>query len=58
MQGNPGIEYSAELRYPNLVIEPDQVSQVRGQIIPAVGNNLLAFQAEINEKIHNKIRIN
>jgi hypothetical protein len=57
MQGNPEIENSAELRHPNLVIEPDQVSQVRGQKIPVVGNNSPAFQAEINEKIHNKNKL-
>jgi hypothetical protein len=57
MKGNPEVENSAEPRHPSLVIEPDQVSQVRGQKIPAVGNNSLAFQAEINEKIHNKNKL-
>ncbi len=57
MQGNPEIENNAELRHPNHVIEPDQVSQVRGQKTPAMGHNSPAFQAEINEKIHNKNKL-
>ncbi len=57
MQGNPENKNSAKLRHPNHVIEPDQVSQVRGQKTPAMGYNSPAFQAEINEKIHNKNRL-
>ncbi len=54
MQGNPEMKNSAELRHPNHVIEPDQVSQVRGQKNPAMGYNSPAFQAEINEKYTTK----
>jgi hypothetical protein len=50
MQGNPEIKNSAELRHPNPVIEPSQVSQVRGQKTPAMGHSSPAFQAEINKK--------
>jgi hypothetical protein len=57
MQGNPESKNSAELRHPNHVIELDQVSQVRGQKTPAMGQNSPAFQAEINEKIHNKNKL-
>ena len=52
MQGNnPEFENSAELRHPTNETEPDQVSQVSGHQIPAMGHDSPAFQAEINEKI-------
>ncbi len=56
-QGNPELKNSVELRHPNYETEPDQVSQVRGQKTPAMGHNSPAFQAEINEKIHNKNKL-
>ncbi len=57
MQGNPEIKNSAELRHPTNETEPDQVSQVSGHQIPVMGQDSLAFQAEINEKIHDKNKL-
>ncbi len=56
-QGNPEFKNSAELRHPNYETEPDQVSQVSGQKTPAMGHHSPAFQAEINEKIHDKNKL-
>ena len=58
MQGkNPEFENSAELRHPTNETEPDQVSQVSGHQIPAMGHDSPAFQAEINKKIHDKNKL-
>jgi hypothetical protein len=57
MQGKPEIKNSAELRHPTNETEPDQVSQVSGRQIPATGHDSPAFQAEINEKIHDKNKL-
>ncbi len=51
MQGNP------ELRHPTNETELDQVSQVSGHQIPVMGHDSPAFQAEINEKIHDKNKL-
>jgi len=57
MQGNPEFKNSAELRHPNYETEPDQVSQVSGHKTPVMGHDSPAFQAEINEKIHDKNKL-
>jgi len=57
MQGKPKFKNSAELRHPTAETEPPQVSQVSGHQAPATGYDSPAFQAEINDKIHNKNRL-
>jgi hypothetical protein len=56
-QGNPEFKNIAELRHPNYEAEPDQVSQVSGHKTPVMGHDSPAFQAEINEKIHDKNKL-
>jgi hypothetical protein len=57
MQGKPEIKNSAELRHHTDETEPTQVSQVSGHQIPAMGHDSPAFQAEINDKIHDKNKL-
>ncbi len=57
MQGKPKFKNSAELRHPTVETEPTQVSQVSGHQAPAMGHDSQAFQAEINDKIHSKNRL-
>jgi hypothetical protein len=57
MKGKPEFKNSAELRHSTDETEPDQVSQVSGHQIPAMGHDSPAFQAEINEKIHDKNKL-
>jgi hypothetical protein len=44
MQGKPEIKNSAELRHPTNETEPDQVSQVIGHQIPAMGHTHQLFK--------------
>jgi hypothetical protein len=57
MQGKPVFKNSAELRHPTVETEPTQVSQVSGHQNPAMGHDSPAFQAEINDKIHDKNKL-
>ncbi len=54
MKGKPEFKNSAELRHPTDETEPTKVSQVSVRQIPTMGYDSPAFQAEINEKIHDK----
>ena len=57
MKGKPEFKNSAELRHPTDETEPTQVSQVSGHQTPAMGHDSPAFQAEINDKIHDKNKL-